>query len=142
MDSFENIHFIIDFSCAEHVEDLKPYEHVEHDSQVPGCCVMVVFLVMDVTRVVKEHAIHDQWARKRFQIIHLAIWNVFAIFPYALLFGIFWKELRAGKHEDEKKDCLEDSLTKDMFNHFSADDVLLLSVWWSLEKFLSWKLGG
>lgn len=33
-DTFHEVEFIINLSSTEHVEDLKPDEHVEHNSQM------------------------------------------------------------------------------------------------------------
>lgn len=34
-DSIENVNFIVDLSCADHVEDLHEDEHVENNGQMP-----------------------------------------------------------------------------------------------------------
>lgn len=34
MHSIQEVDFIINLSCAKHVKDLHPYEHVENDGQV------------------------------------------------------------------------------------------------------------
>lgn len=48
----------------------------------------------------------------------------------------------SSKNDNEQNDALPDGLSKNVLDHFLGDDVLLLSVWWSLKKLWLWSLSG
>lgn len=52
-----------------------------------------------------------------------------------------WDERLCSKQNDQNNNALEYGLPQNVFNHFSWNDVLLLSIRWSEEQLGFWSLG-
>lgn len=147
-DSIEDVELVIDLSSAKHVKDLHQHKQVENDCQVARWGVPFEVSVDGSTVETLHHSTDDVFSGPI--LSNLWVWMAFLklqgesnflIVPW-LSYSKFWDEKWSSEHECEKDNSLEDRHSKNVLHHLLGDDVFLLSVWWSLEEVILWKLGG
>lgn len=147
-DTVENIKLVIDLSSSKHVPNLHEHEQVEDNGQVSRWSIGLEMSVDVSTVKALNHARDDVLTGPI--LSNLGVWMTQLKFLRETNFSIvpcdtcteLWDELRPSKDKDEENDSLIDGHTEDMLDHLLRDDVLLLSVWWSLEEIVLWKLSG
>lgn len=63
---------------------------------------------------------------------------------YGAIIGIyvFRNEFLSSKYKNHHNNNLENGLTKNVFEHCGWNDVLISWMWWSVQKFFSWRFSG
>jgi len=130
--SLEDPKLIFDLSSSKHVEDLQEHKQVEDDCQVSGWGDLLECCIDWFSIKVFDHAVHNALLAIHALIIDVAEGGIY----------VFWHEFRSQKDEEKEPDTLPNGLAQDVLDHFSVDNVFLLSVGWSLEKGFFWFFSG
>lgn len=114
-DSFENIHFIINLSSSNHVENVEQYKHIENDCEMSRWTILINILTI-------------YWI---FSSIKSSIYDGSVITNQRIIW-IFHNPVMSGESNDKDNDALIKGHTKDMFGHLLRNDMFSSFVWWSV----------